>query len=86
MRCDVLVCRYTSAAQAYAQQLTAVQSAFHTTYWNDAIQTYGDGTQAALTYPLYLNAVPAALDAMVFDKLVRCASTHSHVAALATMQ
>eukprot|EP00041_Stephanoeca_diplocostata_P036269 m.1315402 g.1315402 ORF g.1315402 m.1315402 type:complete len:265 (+) comp24835_c0_seq80:2954-3748(+) len=63
-------CRYSPAADAYRQQLKSIQTAFHATFWDDTEQTYGDGTQAALIYPLYLNAVPPALDAMVFDKLV----------------
>eukprot|EP00041_Stephanoeca_diplocostata_P036268 m.1315125 g.1315125 ORF g.1315125 m.1315125 type:complete len:1170 (+) comp24835_c0_seq70:89-3598(+) len=61
---------YSPAADAYRQQLKSIQTAFHATFWDDTEQTYGDGTQAALIYPLYLNAVPPALDAMVFDKLV----------------
>ena len=47
-----------------------MKKAFHAAYYNSTQATYGDGTQAALVYALYLGAVPAELDAKVFAKLV----------------
>eukprot|EP00040_Diaphanoeca_grandis_P012333 m.62571 g.62571 ORF g.62571 m.62571 type:complete len:1144 (-) comp23173_c0_seq2:336-3767(-) len=60
----------TVASSKYSPVLANVLQAFHKTYWNNVTQTYGDGTQAALVYALYLGAVPANLDATVFAKLI----------------
>ena len=57
-------------AAKYASMYTAVQKAFHTVYYDAAHGTYGDGTQAALVYALYLGAVPASMDAKIFNKLL----------------
>lgn len=59
----------TSAAK-YSAAFAAAAKAFHATYWSEADATYGDGTQAALVYALYIDAVPAAHDAAVFAKLL----------------
>ena len=58
----------TAAASTYAADYAAVQTAYHATYWKNG--TYGDGTQPALVYALYLGAVPANLDAAVFSNLL----------------
>ena len=61
-----------AAHAKYAAAFTAVQAAFHKVYYSPAKKTYGDGTQAALTYALYLEAAPAGeLDAAAFAELVR---------------
>ena len=57
-------------ASTYRAAYATVQKAFHAVYYNSTSGTYGDGTQAALVYALYLGAVPAALEAAVFAKLL----------------
>ncbi len=59
----------SSQFQNYSRAFFAVQEAFHRQYFNG--KTYGDGTQAALVYALYLGAPPSSsIDKEAFNQLV----------------
>lgn len=58
----------SASVDVYSADYSAVQAAFHTAYWKNG--TYGDGTQPALVYALYLGAVPIEKDAAVFAMLL----------------
>ena len=64
-----------AAAAKYGAAFTAIQAAFHKQYWDATNATYGDGTQAALVYALYLQAVPDNMDAAVLAKLIALINT-----------
>lgn len=57
-----------AAAEYYGAAYSAVQKSFHAEYWHGT--TYGDGTQPALVYALYLGAVPEENHATVFARLL----------------
>jgi len=59
----------------YSALFGKVKGQFHTTWWNATTKSYGDGTQAAQVYALYLGAPPANLDAAVFANLLKLIAT-----------
>ena len=59
----------TAAFLQYTRAVQSLREKFHSKYFVPSNNTYGDGSQAAMVYALYIDAVPVSIEPKVLNNL-----------------